>query len=162
MLWMEEHMTNLKGLALVMVGIVVFSGSSIYASELYDRPSGQISTGLEAEAWDMLQDIRESEALVSEGLGAGLFDPQKVLTVEAMDLEVEGREALEFRLEIIDVSGREDVYSRSIAKGDPIQTSEPPMVVEEGKMVELHSAASIFVGPDEVHGARIVLLVWED
>jgi hypothetical protein len=152
-------MTNLKGMALVMVGIIVFSGSCIYASELYDRPSSQVSTGLEAKAWDILQDIRESEALVSEGLGAGLFDPQKVLTVQAKDLETED---LEFRLEIIDVSGREDVYSRSIAKGDAIQTSEPPMVVEEGKLVELHSAASIFVGPDDVHGARMVLMVWED
>ena len=155
-------MTNLKGMALVMIGIIVFSGSCIYASELYDGPSSQVSPDLEAQAWNMLQDIRESDALVLEGLGAGLFDPQKVLTVEAKDLETKKAKDLEFRLEIIDVSGREDIYSRSIAKGDPIQTSEPPMVVEEGKLVELHSAASIYAGPDEVHGARMVLMVWED
>jgi len=154
-------MTKIKGIALVMVGIIVFSGSCIYASELYDRPSTQTSTGLEAEAWELLEEIRENDALLTEDRGAGLFDPQKILTVEARDLEVDHLKDLEFRLEIIDISGREELFTRSIAKGDQIQTSEPPMVVEEGELVSLHSAASIFVGPDEVHGARLVLTVWE-
>lgn len=154
-------MTGVKGFALVLVGILVFSASCFYASEVYSRPSAQETTGLEAEAWELMQELRESDLLLAESSGAGMFDPEKVSTVDARALKTEEFDHLEFQLEIIDVSGYEEDHSRNIALDNPIQTSTPPAVVEEGEMAVLHSAAAIYVGPDKVHSARLVLRVWE-
>jgi hypothetical protein len=155
------NMTNIKGFALIMVGILVFTGSCIYASELYSKPTAQESTELEDQAWDLLEDIRESDALVEDGGGAGTFDHDKVMTVEADDLGIEDHENLEFQFEIIDVSDAEETYSRDFAHGNQIKTSSPPTITEEGQVVVIHSAATIHVGPDEVHSARLQLTVWE-
>jgi hypothetical protein len=154
-------MTGTKGFALVLVGIIVFAGCCFYATELYDRPSAQATTGLESKAWEMLDAIKESEALLTGTGATGVFDHDKVMTVQAQDLDMGDLDGLAFQLEILDISGHEVSYSRSIARDNPIQTAKPPMTVGEGDLVTLHSAAIIQVGPDDAHGARLVLNVWE-
>jgi hypothetical protein len=152
-------MTGVKGFALVLVGILVFSASCFYASEVYSRPSAQETTGLEAEAWGLMQELRDSEHLVTDLEGIGMFDPAKVATADGKLLQTEHNTDLEFQLEII--CDDHPTWSRSIANGDPIQTSAPPSVVEEGDMATVHSAATIYNGPDDVKPARLVLRVWE-
>ena len=152
-------MTGVKGFALVLVGILVFSASCFYASEVYSRPSAQEATGLEVEAWELMLELRDSEHLVTDHKGIGMFDPAKVATADGKSLQTSHDTDLEFQFEII--CDENPTWSRSIANGDPIQTSAPPTVVEEGEMATVHSAASIFNGPDDVKPARLVLRVWE-
>jgi hypothetical protein len=154
-------MTNIKGFALVLVGILIFSGSCIYASDQYENPTAQESTELEDRAWDLMRQIRESDSLLTDAGAAGVFDAKKVKSVQAQDMALEGLGSLQFQLEIIDVHDHGVAYSRSIAYSNSIQTANPPSVVEEGKLVTIHSAVTVFVRPDEIHGAQLVLRVWE-
>lgn len=150
-------MTNIKGFTLILVGILLFAGTCIYASDLYTQPRSQGATALEANAQDLLGEVLGS--LSVPGKGTGTIDLGKLMSVQAEDL---GITAAEYQLEVIDVSGYLTTYSRSIALGNPIQTTAPPAVVGEGEMVVIHSAANIYVSPDEVHAAKVVFRHWEE
>lgn len=150
-------MTGVKGYALVMVGILVFTATCIYAGELYNNLEAQETTALEADATALMQEIRESEHLVMDGAGAGTFDPDKVMSATADDFEHDG---LGYQLEIEDLSPQMG-YSRTVGRSNAIQTSAPPAVYDEGELVTVRSAAVIWIGPDEVVQARLTLKVWE-
>jgi len=157
-------MTNIKAFALVVVGILIFTGACVYASEVYSKDGTTVAGegDLRTKATELMVDLRGSSYLAKEHAETGMFDAQKVSTVTGLEiktaLEVKG---LEFQLEIMDVSGAQVIYSRSVSNGDAIQTSSPHAVVEEGQLVTVSSAANIWVGPDEIHAARLVLRVWE-
>jgi len=157
-------MSNLKAFALVVVGILVFTGACVYAGDTYNKEGtgAAAQQDLQSKATALLDRLRICQLIVANNSGAGELDPQKVMNVQANQfanrIDLAG---LEFQLEIIDVSGDPQFYSRSIATGNPIQTTTPPSVVEEGQLITMHSAAGIKVGPDEVHPARFILRVWE-
>jgi len=157
-------MTNLKGFALVAVGILIFTSTCVYAAETYSKPDPNSSNGkdLKYRSEVLFDRIRICQLLVGNDSGANVYDPAKIMVVQGNQFA--GRfsfKGLAFELEIIDVSGAPETYSRSIATGNPIRTAPPPTVVGPGQVITLHSAATILVGPDEAHPARVVLKVWE-
>ena len=157
-------MTNIKGFALVAVGILIFTSTCVFADETYSKPDPNSSNGkdLKHRSVVLFDRIRICQLLVGNDSGANVYDPAKIMQVQGTQFA--GRfsfKGLAFELEIIDVSGAPETYSRSIANGNPIQTASPPAVVEPGQIITLHSAATILVGPDEAHPARVVLRVWE-
>jgi hypothetical protein len=157
-------MSNLKGFALVVVGILIFTGTCVYADQTYSKTNQGTSSGkdLTDRASVLFDRIKVCQLIVANGSSASTFDAQKMMTVKGP--EFEGRfsfRGLEFQLEIIDVSDYPVTYSRSIATGNPIQSATPPSVVSEGQVVTLHSGGTILVSPDEAHAARLVLTVWE-
>ena len=157
-------MTNLKAFALVAVGILIFTSTCVFADETYSKPDPKISNGkdLKHRSEVLFDRIRICQLIVGNDSGANVFDPVKVMEVNGNQFA--GRfsfKGLAFELEIIDVSGASQTYTRSIAMGNPITTAPPPAVVSPGQVITLDSAATILVGPDEVHPARVVLRVWE-
>jgi len=157
-------MSHIKGFALVVVGILIFTGSCVFADEAYSKAGKDVASGkdLKDRAHALLDRLKICMLLVGNDSGASTFDAQKVMVVQGP--EFNGRfplRGLEFQLEIIDVSEAQVTYTRSVAQGNPIQTSPPPAVINEGDMVTLHSAATIKISPDEIHPARMILRVWE-
>jgi hypothetical protein len=157
-------MSHIKGFALVVVGILIFTGSCVFADETYSKAGKDVASGkdLKDRALALLDRLNICLLLVANDSGANTFDAQKVMVVQGP--EFNGRfplRDLQFQLEIIDVSEASATYTRSVAQGNPIQTAPPPAVVNEGDMVTLVSAATIKISPDEVHPARMILHVWE-
>lgn len=157
-------MTNLKAFALVAVGILIFTSACVFADDTYSKPDPNISNGkdLKHRSQVLFDRIRICQLIVGNDSSANVFDPQKVMDVNGNQFA--GRfsfKGLAFELEIIDVSGAPQTYTRSIATGNPITTAPPPTVVQPGQVITLQSAATILIGLDEVHPARVILRVWE-
>ena len=158
----EEGHGGRLGVLLIVVGIIVFaSACTSTALSVFYGLGEDTELELHEEAQDFLFELRSYHGLQVQGKPPGFWEASSVLRVTPQDLQLEFVPSFSFMIEIIDSDPEDTGYSRSQDGGNPISTEEMPEDPQEGPVI-CYTAVNIQVSIGEVHGASVILTVWND
>lgn len=160
------------------IGILILVSSIAYA--YYDRTSGAKAEELKFEdkCYEFYEELVECEVLCyNQEPTKGVFSAQKVQLVTSEDIENALEPEYNFYIEITDVSDYPIKYSRSLELGNAISNVNedeiPELVTSSGDSPDnyyhqensdvflINSNVNLKVNDDEIHAAKLVLLVWK-
>lgn len=172
-----SRMTSIKVLV-VAIGILILVSSIAYA--YYDRTSGEKAEELKFEdkSYEFYDELIGCEVLCyGQKPAKGVFSAQKVQLVTSEDIEMALEPEYNFYIEIKDVSDYPVNFSRSLELGNAISNVNedeiPELVTSSGDSPDnyyhkgnsdvflINSDVNLKVNDDEVHAAKLVLLVWK-
>lgn len=169
--------TAVVKLIVIVIGIIILISSMAIAYQNHDDGTSPDEDSIKDKGYHFLERL-----LICEELGydnppqRGVFSAFKVQYVTSEDLELSFEPEFNFYIEIIDSSDYPVKYTRSEALGNAISNadrSEIPELTEPSKTIPnnhydsngsevflLKSYVNIKVADDEVHAAKLIVMIW--
>ena len=164
--WLKDpeimRMYNIRRM-LIIIGILVLIFSILGSLQNYLFLIYR-ETSLEENGYNLLLDLQEyPELKLDDDTGLEVWDANKFLKLTSDELKNDLKTDFQFIIEVFDLSSYPIKYNRTVENDLAWSTGKLPESTGEigDNKFEISSYINIFVSSDEVHLARIDILVWK-